>query len=202
MTLAEIYAALEKVEGGSLMIEAIKTELSKANGDAKSNREAKEKAEGSLKELQAQLEELKKTNEGLQGTKKTQETELSELQKQVAALIKQTEEAKAASLAEKKARTDAEIRSQVVDAFTKKNAMDPQEFSVLVAPKIKINEKGEYYYVKKDGTNGTIEDATNEWLEGKAWAVKDNQNAGNGAGGNGDNKAKSVAESFESALGI
>lgn len=44
MTMAELYAALEKVEGGAAMVETIKAEVGKLNGESKEQREAKEKA--------------------------------------------------------------------------------------------------------------------------------------------------------------
>ena len=43
MTMAELYAALEKVEGGAAMVETIKAEVGKLNGESKERREAKEK---------------------------------------------------------------------------------------------------------------------------------------------------------------
>ena len=44
MTMAELYAALEKVEGGAAMVETIKAEVGKLNDESKEQREAKEKA--------------------------------------------------------------------------------------------------------------------------------------------------------------
>ena len=44
MTMAELYAALEKLDGGAAMVETIKAEGGKLNGESKEQREAKEKA--------------------------------------------------------------------------------------------------------------------------------------------------------------
>lgn len=44
MTMAELYAALEKLDGGAAMVETIKAEVGKLNGESKERREAKEKA--------------------------------------------------------------------------------------------------------------------------------------------------------------
>ena len=44
MTMAELYAALEKLDGGAVMVETIKAEGGKLNGESKEQREAKEKA--------------------------------------------------------------------------------------------------------------------------------------------------------------
>lgn len=44
MTMAELYAAPEKLDGGAAMVEAIKAEVGKLNVESKEQREAKEKA--------------------------------------------------------------------------------------------------------------------------------------------------------------
>ena len=38
MTMAELYAALEKLDGGSAMVETIKSEVGKLNGESKERR--------------------------------------------------------------------------------------------------------------------------------------------------------------------
>ena len=204
MTLAEIYSALEKVENGSTLIDSIKAELAKANNDAKGNREAKEKAEKSNQDLQAQLTKLQEENEGYKAATGDKDTKLSALEKQVQTLIKSAEEAKARAEAENKARIDADIRSQVMDALTKSNAIDPQEFTKLIASSIKVGEDGSYSYVKKDGTNGTVADAAAEWLSDKPWAVKSTQNPGSGdaKSPNQPTGAEDIAKEFGAALGI
>ena len=44
MTMAELYAAPEKLDDGAAMVETIKAEGGKLNGESKEQREAKEKA--------------------------------------------------------------------------------------------------------------------------------------------------------------
>lgn len=44
MTMAELYAAPEKLNGSAAMVETIKAEVGKLNGESKEQREAKEKA--------------------------------------------------------------------------------------------------------------------------------------------------------------
>ena len=204
MTLAEIYSALEKVENGNTLIDGIKAELAKANNDAKGNREAKEKAEKATQDLQAQLAALQKENEGYKAATGDKDTKLSALEQQVQALMKSAEEAKARAEAENKARIDADIRSQVMDALTKSNAIDPQEFTKLIASNIKVGDDGSYSYMKKDGTNRTIADAATEWLSDKPWAVKSTQHPGSGDGKspNQPTGAEAVAKEFGEALGL
>ena len=91
--------------------------------------------------------------------------------------------------------------AQTLDAFTKANAVDPQEFARLVANDIKVQADGTYGYEKEDGTIGTIQDRTTEWLQGKTWAVKATGNTGSGqggVGGSGDN----IMNEFAAAAGV
>jgi len=44
MTMAELYVAPEKLNGSAAMVETIKAEVGKLNGESKEQREAKEKA--------------------------------------------------------------------------------------------------------------------------------------------------------------
>ena len=44
MTMSELYAALEKLDDGAAMVETIKAEVGRLNGESKEQREAKEKA--------------------------------------------------------------------------------------------------------------------------------------------------------------
>ena len=73
MTMAELYAALEKLDGGAAMVETIKAEVGKLNVESKEQREAKEKAEALVKTLTEakdtlanQIAELQKPGAGEQ----------------------------------------------------------------------------------------------------------------------------------------
>lgn len=86
--------------------------------------------------------------------------------------------------AERKARENAdaqrvqsEISAAVVDSLTKRNAMDPKEFSKLIVGNIKVNEDGTYGYIKPDGTSGTVDDCVDEWLKVKIMQLKMYKNA-------------------------
>ncbi len=201
MTLAEFYAKLEGFEGGSELVTFVKGKLAEANGEAKTNREAKESLTVQLNALtserdglQAKLSEIEKA--GGQG-----QSEIEKLQKQMKAWEEKYQKAEEARLEAEQKRVQADISSQTIAALTKANAMDPQEFAKLITPNITVGEDGKYAFTKQDGTIGSIEDGVNEWLTGKAWAVKDNQlGGGNGEGGapNGNN---SIADAFRNALG-
>ena len=209
MELKDVYAALEAAENGAAMVETIKSELAGVRKEAADARIAKNKAEEALtalktehgalaekhKELETQLGAARQEGAGAQ-------TEMQKLQGQIADLAKKYEAAETARKTAEEKRVQADIMAQTVDALTKANAVDPQEFAKLIAPSIKVAEDGTYSYIKADGTQGSIADGATEWLTGKAWAVKDTQLRGSGDGRSQDNGAGgTMAEQFAAALG-
>ena len=209
MELKEVYAALEAAENGAAMVETIKSELAGVRKEAADARIGRNKAEEALtalktehgalaekhKELETQLGAARQEGAGAQ-------TEMQKLQGQIADLAKKYEAAETARKTAEEKRVQADIMAQTVDALTKSNAVDPQEFAKLIAPSIKVAEDGTYSYTKADGTQGSIADGATEWLAGKAWAVKDTQLRGSGDGRSQDNGAGgTMAEQFAAALG-
>ena len=209
MELKEVYAALEATENGAAMVETIKSELAGVRKEAADARIAKNRAEEELTGLKKQHGELESKHRELEtqlGAAREEgagaQTEMQKLQGQIADLAKKYEAAETARKTAEEKRVQADIMAQTVDALTKANAVDPQEFAKLVVPNIKVTEDGAYCYTKADGTHGSIADCAAEWLEGKAWAVKDMQKRGSGDGRSQDNGAGgTVAEQFAAALG-
>ena len=209
MELKEVYAALEAAENGAAMVETIKSELAGVRKEAADARIAKNKAEEELTGLKKQHGELESKHKELEtqlGAAREEgagaQTEMQKLQGQIADLAKKYEAAETARKTAEEKRVQADIMAQTVDALTKANAVDPQEFAKLVVPNIEVTEDGAYCYTKADGTQGSIADCAAEWLDGKAWAVKDVQKRGSGDGRSQDNGAGgTVAEQFAAALG-
>lgn len=203
MDLKDVFKALEANENGSAMVEAVKSELAAIRKEAADARVGKNKAETDLAaltqkhgELETKLAEMEKKGAGDQ-------TELQKVQSQVSELSKKLEASEEARKEADAKRIQADIMAQTVDALTKSNAVDPQEFAKLIVPSITVNDDGTYGYAKADGTTGSIADCAADWLSGKAWAVKDAQKPGSGAGtggGGGDNNT--VQAQFEQALGL
>ena len=188
MNIAEVYQALEQLENGQDLITAIKRETSRLNNEAKTTRE----------KLQQQITELTSERDTL--TNRVTELEQSagantgsnspeykQLEKQLKAMSEKFELAETKAKEAETKRIQSEIMAQTLDAFTKANAVDPQEFARLVANDIKVQADGTYGYEKEDGTIGSIQDRTTEWLQGKTWAVKATGNTGSGQGGNSGN---------------
>ena len=176
MELKEVFAALEAAENGAAMVEAIKSELAGVRKEAADARISKNKAEGDLAALKAQHDDLAAKHKELETklaaseeTKTGAQSAMQKLETQMANLTKKYEEAEAARKSAEEKRVQADIMAQTVDAFTKSNAVDPQEFAKLVAPSIKVADDGSYRYTKADGTDGTIADGAAEWLKDKAW---------------------------------
>lgn len=67
-------------------------------------------------------------------------------------------------------------------ALTKGNAANPQEIAKILTQSIKVGEDGSYHFTGDDGTESSIEDGAASWLKANAWAVKNTQKAGSGAG--------------------
>ena len=178
MELKEVFAALEAAENGAAMVEAIKSELAGVRKEAADARISKNKAEGDLAALKMQHDDLAAKHKELETklaaseeTKTGAQSAMQKLETQMANLTKKYEEAEAARKSAEEKRVQADIMAQTVDAFTKSNAVDPQEFAKLVAPSIKVADDGSYRYTKADGTDGTIADGAAECLKDKAWAV-------------------------------
>lgn len=155
-----------------------KSQFNAKNDEVKTAKAAKEASERLLAEAQGKLEKINST-----GIK--DDAGIVAMQERIKTLEDSVE-------AERKAREDAdaqriqsEIAAAVVDSLTKRNAMDPKEFSKLIVSKIKVNEDGTYGYVKSDGTSGTVDDCVDEWLKGKDYAIKDSQKRGSGSGNGG-----------------
>lgn len=202
MNIAEVYQALEQLENGQDLITAIKGETSRLNNEAKTTRE----------KLQQQITELT----GERDTLTTRVTELEQeagantganspeyktLEKKLKAMSEKFELAETKAKEAEAKRIQSEIMAQTLDAFTKANAVDPQEFARLVANDIKVQADGTYGYEKEDGTIGSIQDRTTEWLQGKTWAVKSTGNTGSGQGGNSGN-GDTIMNEFAAAAGV
>ena len=202
MNIAEVYQALEQLENGQDLITAIKRETSRLNNEAKTTRE----------KLQQQITELTSERDTL--TNRVTELEQSagantgsnspeykQLEKQLKAMSEKFELAETKAKEAETKRIQSEIMAQTLDAFTKANAVDPQEFARLVANDIKVQADGTYGYEKEDGTIGSIQDRTTEWLQGKTWAVKATGNTGSGQGGNSGN-GDTIMNEFAAAAGV
>lgn len=203
MTLAELYSALEELEKGSEFVSTIKAEIARLNGEAKTHREGKEAAEAVVAKLTGERDTLSAKVAEFETAGAGKNSEMAALQKKIDDLTKKYETAEQARKDADTKRIQADINSQVVDALTKSNAMDPQEFAKLIAPSIKVGDDGSYSYTKADGTTGTIQECATEWLKGKPWAVKNTQHPGSGeSGGASGAEGNDVQKEFEQNLGI
>ena len=196
MSLAELYSKLENLEGGKELVEGFKGEISRINEGAKSDRL---KFEKQITDLTSARDELKGKVEEYEAHKGDKSPEFIALEKQVKTLMEKNEQSEKARLEEIEKRTNSEISAQTIAALTKANAIDPQELAKLITPQIKVQEDGSYGWTKEDGSIGSIEECTSNYLEGKTWAVKSNQQAGSGASGGAMGGKSQLAEMFKLA---
>lgn len=197
MTLAELYAKLEEVEGGKELIEGFKSEISRINEGAKADRL---KFEKQITDLTTARDELKGKVDEYEAHKGDKSPEFIALEKQVKTLIEKNEKTEKARLEEIAKRTNSEISAQTIAALTKANCTDAETFSKLVAGQISVQDDGSYGWKKEDGTIGTIEECATAFLADKPYAVKPAQNGGSGAGaGNANDGNSQLAEMFKIA---
>lgn len=197
MTLAELYAALEKLEGGKDLVAGFKGEISRINEVAKADRL---KFEKTITDLTSARDELKGKVDEYEAHKGDKSPEFIALEKQVKTLIEKNEQAEKARLEEFEKRTNSEISAQTIAALTKANCTDAETFSKLITGQISVQEDGSYGWTKDDGTIGTIEECATAFLADKPYAVKTTQNGGSGAGaGNANDGNGQLAEMYKIA---
>lgn len=197
MTLAELYAKLGEIEGGKDLVAGFKSEISKINDGAKTERL---KLENKITELTTARDELKGKVEEYEANKGQKTPEIIALEKQIKGLTDKYEASEKARQAEIQKRTDSEISAQTIAALTKANCTDAQTFSKLIAGQISVQDDGSYGWKKEDGTIGTIEECATAFLADKPYAVKSAQHGGSGAGaGNVGGGNTQLAEMFKIA---
>lgn len=148
MNIAEVYQALEQLENGKDLIDAIKGETSRLNNEAKTTRE---KLQGQITTLTGERDTLSTRVSELEGQAGagSNSPEYKQLEKQLKAMSDKFEQAETKAKEAEAKRIQSEIMAQTLDAFTKANAVDPQEFARLVANDIKVQDDGTYGYQKK-----------------------------------------------------
>lgn len=197
MTLAELYTKLENLEGGKELIDGFKSEISRINEGAKSDRL---KFEKQITDLTTARDELKGKVDEYEAHKGDKSPEFIALEKQVKTLMEKNEQSEKARLEEIEKRTNSEISAQTIAALTKANCTDAETFSKLIAGQITVQQDGTYGWTKEDGTIGTIEECATAFLADKPYAVKTTQNGGSGAGaGNANDGNSQLAEMFKIA---
>lgn len=201
MKLAEVYAALESVDNGAALIGAIKAEMTKLSEEAKKHREAKQQADETVTKLTKEKEELQVKIDAAANDDGTGTQAYKQLAEQVKELQETVETERSARKEAEEKRIRADIAAQTVNALTKSNATDPEEFAKLLSGAIKVKDDGTYSYTKTDGTEGTINDCVADWLKDRPWAVKNTQTPGSGGegapgGASGDEERKMVEEAM------
>ena len=199
MKLAEVYAALESVDNGAALIGAIKAEMTKLSEEAKKHREAKQQADETVTKLTKEKEELQVKIDAAANDDGTGTQAYKQLAEQVKGLQETVETERSARKEAEEKRIRADIAAQTVNALTKSNATDPEEFAKLLSGAIEVKDDGTYSYTKTDGTEGTINDCVADWLKDRPWAVKNTQTPGSGGegapgGASGDEERKMVED--------
>ena len=138
------------------------------NAQLQSLKDEKKKVE----ELTEMQNDLKTKLEGFTSAGATSGADIDKLQKDLKKLQEQYENAEKARQEELNKRVQSEITTQVVDALSKNNAVDPNTLAQLLIPKVTVGEDGAYSYTDDKGNAHSIADGAKAWLDGNAWAVK------------------------------
>lgn len=195
MTLAELYAALEKLENGAEMVSTVKGEISRLNGEAAKYRTGKNESDAKIAELEAQVTELTEKGTGDQNA-------VTKMQQQLNELNKKYEAAESARKEEQTKRVQADILQQTVAALTKGNAANPSEIAKILVGSVKADEDGNYKFTNGNNEEVSIEEGAAGWLKSNTWAVKNTQNPGSGGiVGGGRSQIQGLGEAVAAALG-
>lgn len=199
MTLKEIYERLEKVEGGTELISAIKAEVTVINNEAAKHRNASKESAAAAKKLSAilsglglddgedlenRISEMKTTLDGIaaKGGKPDEfllkfnkmEKNVGTLQEQLAAALKEAADEKAKNL------TSAKL-NLALEELTKGNATNPKEIAKIIMGNIAGDAADALVFKTDDGKEISVADGVSGWLKGNSWAVKATNNPGSGA---------------------
>ena len=110
------------------------------NAQLQSLKDEKKKVE----ELTEMQNDLKTKLEGFTSAGATSGADIDKLQKDLKKLQEQYENAEKARQEELNKRVQSEITTQVVDALSKHNAVDPNTLAQLIIPKVTVGEDGAY----------------------------------------------------------
>ena len=157
-----------------------------------------------VEELTEMQNDLKTKLEGFTSAGATSGADIDKLQKDLKKLQEQYENAEKARQEELNKRVQSEITTQVVDALSKHNAVEPNTLAQLIIPKVTVGEDGAYSYTDDKGNAHSIADGTKSWLDGNAWAVKSTQKAGSGhnRGNNDGGQPVGLRASIANAIGV
>ena len=157
-----------------------------------------------VEELTEMQDDLKAKLEGFTSTGATSGADIDKLQKDLKKLQEQYENAEKARQEELNKRVQSEITTQVVDALSKHNAVEPNTLAQLLIPKVTVGEDGAYSYTDDKGNAHSIADGAKAWLDSNAWAVKSTQKAGSGhnRGNNDGGQPVTLRQAFAEAMGL
>ncbi len=202
MEMKDVYEKLEQMEGGAELITAIKSEVSKLNGEAKTNRESGAKSAAKVKAILENLgledgddvlekaKEVKSTLDTFrQGNKAPSEVakQITDLTKQVAKVTEQLNVMTKTAETEKTKRYEAMKQTALIGELTKGKAAAPQEMAELIKNHLFVNEKEELMYKNGEDTM-SVSDGVKSWLDANKWAIKVEGNVGGGAPSGGKNE--------------
>lgn len=187
-TLEEALAALETAENGAELVDAVKTELSKKNSEAKGLRDRVKAADVKLKKLEKLTsafeldgvddEELDEKINAIKTKQKTAKSpeEVSRLEKRIKLL---EEEATNAKVEARKSKVDSALSKVLHDAKVVESVFGG--LKDVLSTRIRFKDDGSYFF-DVDGEEKTLEDGVKGYLAANPGFVKNEQAPGSGGG--------------------
>jgi DNA-binding protein Fis len=184
MKYGEALAAVEKLEGGAEIVEAVQEEVRKKNSEAKGLRDAKKALEARFRTIAGADESddletvAERIEQGLKATGKPgkgDDSRVAQLEKTVQDLKKANDAANAKAQA-------VLVSAKVKDALAKHNAIRPDDALKLMADSLKV-DGDKISYLLPDGTEADLEDGVKTWLKDRPEWVRSSQQPGPGGAG-------------------
>lgn len=181
--VADALAALEALENGNDLAEAVKAEIRKKNNEAKGLRDRLKPFEDRARKLagaddDAEMDEVfERLEQGLKGGTGRND-EFTSLKKTVDKLTKELD-------TERAQKTAAVVSSKLKDALIKAGAIRPEDDIRLLADSVKI-KGNDVSFILPDGTEADLESGVKSWLGERPERVKGSQQPGPGASGTGN----------------
>lgn len=223
-TVSEAYAELEKLEGGSEYIEAVKAEIREANTEAKNKRTLAKDTDAQLKKVQTEnkafkeklglsddageddieeaFEKLSTVDKG-DGKGISEHPEFKKLLRTVDKLTKDQERKDQELEQERQKSREATINGKKKDV---QNQILGKVSEKLISPSLSVKDMMSYANVDEDGNLtfkmgaeefDDIDDFTNKWIDSNKELVKNQQTPGGGTGSGGGKGGPNNTPNFE-----
>jgi hypothetical protein len=204
-TFEDALSALNGLEGGSELVEAVKSHVGKSNNEAKNLRDRLKTTSDRLKKVSDFVgvdPELDDIDGALEDAKKKipnpdkYENEIKKVRADLDKVLKERDD-------ERSKRQKSEVNSALTQLLTENKVLPTvsKGLNDVLSMRVKISEDGKPVYVADDGSEIAVADGVKAYLAANPGFVSNDQKGGaGGKGGDGGSGAKSMQRSEFDAL--